>query len=134
MWSRVDQKTCLKAITAANLVPVVIELQRAGDALVTDTEAIAAALQRLGPDSVACIVTTSSCFAPRACDDVSCAHSGRALQLCACIATLCAAPASPAPASCSSLHLAALVPAGRPARHHRCVACFCASLPSSVPR
>jgi hypothetical protein len=65
IWSRIDQKTCLKAITAANLVPVVIKLLRRGDELVTDVGAITAAVQRLGPGSVAAVVTTTSCFAPR---------------------------------------------------------------------
>jgi len=43
MWcgDRIDQKTCLKSITAANLVPVVVELQRQRDwELVTDVTGI----------------------------------------------------------------------------------------------
>ena len=28
IWSRIDQKTCLKAIETANLIPVVIELKK----------------------------------------------------------------------------------------------------------
>lgn len=70
IWSRVDQKTCLKAIVAANLTPVVIELVRRGDELCTDTAAVAAAIQGLTPQAIACVVTTTSCFAPRGCDDV----------------------------------------------------------------
>ncbi|KAF6259689.1 selenocysteine synthase [Scenedesmus sp. NREL 46B-D3] len=70
VWSRIDQKTCLKAITAANLVPVVIELQRRADELVTDVAGIRAAVERLGPANVAAVVTTTSCFAPRASDDI----------------------------------------------------------------
>jgi O-phospho-L-seryl-tRNASec:L-selenocysteinyl-tRNA synthase len=65
VWSRIDQKTCLKAITAANLVPVVIELLQQGDELVTDVAGIQAAVERLGPANVAAVVTTTSCFAPR---------------------------------------------------------------------
>jgi O-phospho-L-seryl-tRNASec:L-selenocysteinyl-tRNA synthase len=68
VWSRIDQKTCLKAIVAANLTPVVIELRREGDTLATDVDAIRAAIERLGPESVACVATTTSCFAPRCCD------------------------------------------------------------------
>ncbi len=30
VWSRIDQKTCLKSIMAANLTPVVVELLRQG--------------------------------------------------------------------------------------------------------
>lgn len=70
LWSRIDQKTCLKAIVSANLVPVVIEPVLCGDELQTDTAAITAKLAELGPENVTCIVTTTSCFAPRSCDDV----------------------------------------------------------------
>ncbi|PNH00228.1 O-phosphoseryl-tRNA(Sec) selenium transferase, partial [Tetrabaena socialis] len=38
VWSRIDQKTCLKAITAAGLRPHVVELRRSGDELVTDMQ------------------------------------------------------------------------------------------------
>lgn len=38
VWSRVDQKTCLKAVTAAGLTPHVVQLRRQGDQLVTDME------------------------------------------------------------------------------------------------
>ncbi|KAF8065449.1 hypothetical protein HT031_003050 [Scenedesmus sp. PABB004] len=65
VWSRVDQKTCLKAITAANLVPVVVELRRQGDELVTDVAALRSAVEARGPAAVAAVVTTTSCFAPR---------------------------------------------------------------------
>ncbi|GLC64731.1 hypothetical protein PLESTF_000201300 [Pleodorina starrii] len=83
VWSRVDQKTCLKAITAAGLRPHVVELRRRGDELVTDVQAISDAITSLGPDRIAAVVTTTSCFAPRAPDDV------------AAVARLCAAAAVP---------------------------------------
>eukprot|EP00198_Chlamydomonas_reinhardtii_P004643 XP_001693979.1 selenocysteine synthase [Chlamydomonas reinhardtii] len=70
VWSRVDQKTCLKAVTAAGLTPHVVQLRRQGDQLVTDMEALAAALQHYGRRRVLAVVTTTSCFAPRAPDDV----------------------------------------------------------------
>lgn len=70
VWSRIDQKTCLKAITAANLVPVVVELLQCGDQLVTDVAGMQQAVEQLGPANVAAVVTTTSCFAPRASDDV----------------------------------------------------------------
>ncbi|GIL49520.1 hypothetical protein Vafri_5850 [Volvox africanus] len=71
VWSRVDQKTCLKAITAAGLKPHVVELKRHGDELVTDVQSISEALEALGADRVVAVVTTTSCFAPRAPDDVA---------------------------------------------------------------
>mmetsp|Transcript_27569 Transcript_27569/g.70228 ORF Transcript_27569/g.70228 Transcript_27569/m.70228 type:complete len:506 (-) Transcript_27569:1835-3352(-) len=70
LWSRVDQKTCLKAITAAGLQPVVVELALHGDELRTDVDAVRAKICELGAENVAAVVTTTSCFAPRACDDV----------------------------------------------------------------
>lgn len=128
VWSRVDQKTCLKAVTAAGLRPHVVELRREGDQLVTDLEvcvyrgvsrsaphsrpclklpactracscfgseirpavmaqlpqldltlhptppglpqAISSAIDAVGPDRVLAVITTSSCFAPRAPDDL----------------------------------------------------------------
>ena len=54
----------------AGCEPVIIELQRRGDELVTDVGAIAAAVERLGADAIVAVMTTTSCFAPRACDDV----------------------------------------------------------------
>ena len=73
LWSRIDQKSCFKALTLAGLTPVVIELSRGGadgEELRTDEAALRAALGRLPAGSVAAVVTTTSCFAPRAPDDV----------------------------------------------------------------
>ncbi|GIL73612.1 hypothetical protein Vretimale_5501 [Volvox reticuliferus] len=71
VWSRVDQKTCLKAITAAGLRPHVVELRRQGDELVTDVQGISEALAALDSNRIVAVVTTTSCFAPRAPDDVA---------------------------------------------------------------
>jgi O-phospho-L-seryl-tRNASec:L-selenocysteinyl-tRNA synthase len=70
IWPRVDQKTCLKCVAAAGLTPLVVELRCEGDQLVTDLDALEAAIARVGPAAVAALLTTSSCFAPRAPDDV----------------------------------------------------------------
>ena len=40
LWSRIDQKTCLKSIKTANLIPVVIEEKIEHDSIVCDHEAI----------------------------------------------------------------------------------------------
>ena len=37
IWSRVDQKSCFKAILTAGLEPVIMSLVKAGDELRTDT-------------------------------------------------------------------------------------------------
>lgn len=91
VWPRIDQKTCLKCITAAGLIPVVVDCQLAAgsDELTTDLDAVSSAVQRLGPDAVLCVLTTTSCFAPRAADDVVavarlCAQQGAPLWLLQC--------------------------------------------------
>jgi hypothetical protein len=45
--------------------PVVVELRRCGDELQTDLEGLQAAIGQHGPDSIAAVVSTTSCFAPR---------------------------------------------------------------------
>ncbi len=55
LWPRVDQKTCLKSITAAGFEVVPIPMQRlAGtDELTTDVGAIQKTLEELGAEQVA---------------------------------------------------------------------------------
>jgi len=89
IWPRIDQKTCLKAITTAGFEPIVIENVLEGDELRTDLAAIRQyvanptinlqsnvphlcihnrAIIDHGPENVLCVVSTTSCFAPRAPD------------------------------------------------------------------
>lgn len=42
-----------------------LENRLEGDELRTDIEAMRAAIDRLGAENIACIMTTTSCFAPR---------------------------------------------------------------------
>lgn len=70
VWPRIDQKTCLKAITTAGFVPIIVENTLEGDELRSNVGAIEAAIEQLGPASVLCVATTTSCFAPRAPDRV----------------------------------------------------------------
>lgn len=72
VWSRIDQKSCFKAISAAGLQPVVVELKavEGSDALGTDINGIRAAVERVSSDQVLCIFTTTSTFAPRVPDSV----------------------------------------------------------------
>lgn len=69
LWSRIDQKSCFKAITSAGFVCVPVQTKRDSDQVVTDLEAIKLALQEYGPRVLA-IITTTSCFAPRVPDSV----------------------------------------------------------------
>ena len=67
---RIDQKTCVKCITAAGLEVVVIPLVKQGDQLCTDLQEMEVTMDRLGTDSIVAVLSTTSCFAPRAADSV----------------------------------------------------------------
>jgi len=69
VWSRCDQKTCVKAVLAAGLELRCVPLVREGDQLGTDVAAVRAELLA-GGSHVLCVLSTSSCFAPRAADDL----------------------------------------------------------------
>eukprot|EP00531_Pseudo-nitzschia_arenysensis_P003805 CAMPEP_0116148114 /NCGR_PEP_ID=MMETSP0329-20121206/18159_1 /TAXON_ID=697910 /ORGANISM="Pseudo-nitzschia arenysensis, Strain B593" /LENGTH=508 /DNA_ID=CAMNT_0003644175 /DNA_START=102 /DNA_END=1625 /DNA_ORIENTATION=- len=69
LWSRIDQKSCFKAIHSAGLKCVVVPTKIVGDEVVTDMEAMEAALAEHG-NKVLAIITTTSCFAPRVPDAV----------------------------------------------------------------
>lgn len=45
--------------------PVVIENCMEGDELKTNLTAILEKIEELGPDNILCVMTTTSCFAPR---------------------------------------------------------------------
>jgi len=68
VWCRLDQKTCVKAVLSAGLELVVVQPKLSGDELVTDLDAVRAAVMDAGPHNVCCVVTSTSCFAPRGCD------------------------------------------------------------------
>ena len=70
LWPRIDQKTCLKAIVSAGLGVVVVPMLREGDQLRTDLQAVRHHIERLGPDNIVAVVSTTSCFAPRSADGV----------------------------------------------------------------
>ncbi|XP_040822384.1 O-phosphoseryl-tRNA(Sec) selenium transferase isoform X2 [Ochotona curzoniae] len=70
LWPRIDQKSCFKSMITAGFEPVVIENVLEGDELRTDLRAVEAKIQELGPDSVLCVHSTTSCFAPRVPDRV----------------------------------------------------------------
>jgi O-phospho-L-seryl-tRNASec:L-selenocysteinyl-tRNA synthase len=67
LWPRIDQKSCLKAILAAGLEPVVLENVQEGDEVRTDLAALQVALAA-APATFLAVVSTTSCFAPRAAD------------------------------------------------------------------
>src|SRR5438552_486521 len=65
LWPRIDQKTCYKCILTAGLIPVVIENRIEGEQVRTDVDAVKREVERLGTDRILCILSTTSCFAPR---------------------------------------------------------------------
>lgn len=68
VWPRIDQKSCFKAISTAGFEPVVVENRVVGDEVSCDLDALAAKVGSLGAENVLAVVTTTSCFAPRAPD------------------------------------------------------------------
>jgi len=71
LWSRIDQKSCYKAILSAGLKCIVLPTVKnpSTDEVSTDLPALKEALDRLG-DTVLAVVTTTSCFCPRVPDEV----------------------------------------------------------------
>ena len=71
IWSRIDQKSCIKAMTAnPALVVHVVEQKIVDGCLATDAGRISDLIISLGPETVHSVVLTTSTFAPRSPDDV----------------------------------------------------------------
>jgi len=71
LWSRIDQKSCYKAIEAAGLEVIVVPTLLTGDEVSTDLVELERLLtQQYTPSEVLAVVTTTSCFAPRVPDNV----------------------------------------------------------------
>jgi len=70
IWNRIDQKACFKSIITAGFVPIVVENILIGDELITNLEKIVETIETYGKDEILCVMSTTSCFAPRACDNV----------------------------------------------------------------
>jgi len=69
IWPRIDQKSCLKGMVTAGLTPLVVQPVVKGDELVTDVQEIGRLLALHGKE-VLCVISTTSCFAPRIPDAV----------------------------------------------------------------
>ncbi|BES90072.1 Soluble liver antigen/liver pancreas antigen (SHypothetical protein/LP autoantigen) [Nesidiocoris tenuis] len=70
LWSRIDQKSCFKCILTAGLQPIIIEPVMSGDELRTDVNAFETQMSTLGSNNIVCVLSTTSCFAPRASDSL----------------------------------------------------------------
>lgn len=67
---RVDQKTCVKCVVAAGLELAVVPMLLKGDELCTDMALLEAKVKDLGSSQIVAVLSTTSCFAPRAADDL----------------------------------------------------------------
>eukprot|EP01135_Chromosphaera_perkinsii_P008094 Nk52_evm10s1129 gene=Nk52_evmTU10s1129 len=70
IWPRMDQKSCFKAILSAGLHPLVIENVLEGDEARTNIPELERVIEAHGAGSILCVLSTSSCFAPRAPDRI----------------------------------------------------------------
>ncbi|KAL3763987.1 hypothetical protein ACHAW5_007606 [Stephanodiscus triporus] len=71
LWSRIDQKSCYKAILTAGLRCIVLPTKAhpETDEVSTDLDALKAALDKYG-NRILAVLTTTSCFCPRVPDEV----------------------------------------------------------------
>lgn len=65
IWPRIDQKSCIKSMITSGFQPVVVENILEGDELRTNVAGISQKILELGADNILCVMTTTSCFAPR---------------------------------------------------------------------
>lgn len=69
LWSRIDQKSCFKAVGTAGFQCVVVPTKLDGMEVITDVDAMEASLKEYR-GRVLAVITTTSCFAPRVPDKV----------------------------------------------------------------
>ncbi|KAH7827539.1 O-phospho-L-seryl-tRNA[Sec]:L-selenocysteinyl-tRNA synthase [Monocercomonoides exilis] len=67
---RMDQKTCVKCIHAAGFIPCIVENKLEGDEVRTDIQNLTKKIEEIGTENIVCVMSVSSCFAPRAPDRV----------------------------------------------------------------
>ncbi|XP_065354399.1 O-phosphoseryl-tRNA(Sec) selenium transferase [Calliphora vicina] len=72
LWSRIDQKSCFKSMTTAGFIPIIINPIRKAEkeGLFTDLEEFSKKLETLRAEEILCIMSTTSCFAPRNMDEI----------------------------------------------------------------
>ena len=70
LWMRIDQKSCLKAITSAGFIPIIVDNKLEGYQIVGNLDCLREKMKFYDPEEILCVVSCSSCFAPRAFDDL----------------------------------------------------------------
>ncbi|ESN99143.1 hypothetical protein HELRODRAFT_107172 [Helobdella robusta] len=68
LWPRIDQKSCIKSVLAAGLQLCVIENELENEEIRTNMKKLTEQVDVLGAENILCVMTTTSCFAPRAPD------------------------------------------------------------------
>eukprot|EP00055_Hartaetosiga_balthica_P012691 m.62429 g.62429 ORF g.62429 m.62429 type:complete len:502 (-) comp8030_c3_seq3:1882-3387(-) len=70
VWLRIDQKTCFKAINTTGFIPIVVDGILEGDAIASNIVELKRVLDEIPEEEITCVITTTSCFAPREMDRV----------------------------------------------------------------
>ncbi|XP_054713888.1 O-phosphoseryl-tRNA(Sec) selenium transferase-like [Uloborus diversus] len=70
LWPRVDQKSCFKCILTAGLIPIIIQNEYDSDGLTGSHKEIEEKIKTLGSESIVCIFSTTSSFAPKQPDNL----------------------------------------------------------------
>ena len=73
IFSRIDQKTCLKCIVTSGYEPIIINPianSKNDYELETNLEGIKNAIDKYGTENILCVLSTTSCFAPRGYDNI----------------------------------------------------------------
>ena len=70
IWIRVDQKSAPKSVELSGMKLVVVSQKLDRDELVTDLEGLKASILKENPEEILCVLSTSSCFAPRSPDNL----------------------------------------------------------------
>lgn len=71
LWSRIDQKSCFKSMTTPGFIPIVINTTREETGcLNTNIIEFKNKLSTINSEEILCIMSTTSCFAPRNMDNI----------------------------------------------------------------
>lgn len=70
IWPRIDQKSCFKCILTAGLVPIIIPNTLVDDEISTNIPFLTHVMETTPPEEVLCVLSTTSCFAPRRPDKI----------------------------------------------------------------
>ena len=70
VFLRIDQKSCFKSILTAGFKPLVVTGLKNGDEIQTNLDELRKIIIEKGAESIVCVMSTTSCFAPRVPDNL----------------------------------------------------------------